>query len=136
MTFDEFLFIVALILLFTLIFGSVYFLPIAITILRSKIFGLKISLGQAKILVKNKCVSKVFLIGVKNVWEVYPIQLDKLVNHYFAGGDLNNIKNGVSEMIKREKEPNINILTTLDLAKRDLKSEVEKAERNNWNFEF
>ncbi len=70
-------------------------------------------------------MTKDFLIEVREVWEIYPIQLDNLVNHYYAGGNLKNLKVEISEMIKRKKEP-----------KRDLKTEVEKAERNNWMFEF
>ena len=136
MTIDQFILIIALILLFALIFGSVYFLPIAFDKLRSKKLGLKIDNKQARILAKNKCLTKGFLIAVKEIWELYPIELDILITQYFAGGDLQSLKFGISEMIKRKKEPNINMLTAMNLAKRDLKLEVEKAEKNNWNFEF
>lgn len=134
MTIDQLILIIALLLLFALIFASVYFLPIAFAKLRSKSFGLKIDFNQAKLLAKNKCLTKDFLIAVKDIWAIHPTQLDILVHHYFAGGDLKNLKIGISEMIKRKKEPNIKMLTTLELAKRDLKSEVEKAEDNNWSF--
>jgi hypothetical protein len=85
---------------------------------------------------KNKCLSKDFLIAVKEIWELYPVKLDILVTQYFAGGDLQSLKVGISEMIKRKRRPNINMLTAMNIAKRDLKLEVEKAEKNNWNFEF
>jgi len=136
MTIDQFILIIALILLFALIFGSVYFLPIVFVKLRSKKLGLTIANKQAIMLAKNKCLTKDFLIAVKEIWEFYPIELNILVTQYFAGGDLQTLKIGVSEMIKRKKEPNINMLTALNLAKRNLKLEVEKAEKNNWNFEF
>ena len=123
-------------MLLVLIFASVYVLPIAIAKLRSKSLGLNIDFNQAKLLAKNKCLTKDFLFKVKEIWAVHPTQLDILIHHYFAGGDLNNLKIGILEMTKRKKEPNIKMLTTLELAKRDLKSEVEKAERNNWRFEY
>ena len=106
MTIDQFLLIIALILLFVLIFGSVYFLPIAFAKMRSKKLGLKIDNKQAKMLAKNKCLTKDFLIAVKEIWEFYPIELEILVTQYFAGGDLQSLKIGISEMIKRKKEDN------------------------------
>lgn len=45
-----------------------------------------------------------------------------------------NIKNGLIEFEKRNKEPNEWFLTTFDLAKRDLKKEIEKAEKNDWKY--
>jgi uncharacterized protein YqfA (UPF0365 family) len=136
MTIDQIILIVALIVLFALIFGSVYFLPIIFAKIRSNVLGLKIDFRQAKLLAKKQCLTKEFIIGVKEIWEIYPVKLDKLVSHYFAGGNLNNLKSGISEMNKRNKEPDINMLTIFDLAKRDLKAEVEKAEKKDWKFEF
>ena len=136
MTIDQVFLILALTLLFGLIFGSVYFLPIFITILRSRNNGLNLNFRQGKFLIKNHCVRKEFLIGTYEIWKIYPVQLDKLVNHFHAGGDLNNLRIGISAMTERNKEPNINMLTALDLAKHDLSTAVEKAEKNNWRFEF
>jgi len=136
MTFNQIILTVFLVAIFTLIFGSVYFLPSLFAKVRSHKYGLKLNFKQAKTLAKNNCLKTDFLVGVKEIWEIHPIQLDKLVNHYYAGGDLMNLKIGVSEMIQREVEPNINMLTALDLVNRDLKAEVEKAERNNWIFEL
>lgn len=136
MTIDQIILIIVLIILFAVVFGSVYFLPIAFAKIRSNVLGLKLDFRQAKLLAKKQCLTKEFIIGVREIWEIYPVQLDKLVSHYFAGGNLNNLRSGISEMNKRKREPNINMLTVLDLAKRDLKAEVEKAEKNDWKFEF
>lgn len=136
MTLDQFLLIVALILLFALIFGSVYFLPIVFAKMRAKSFGLKLNFAQAKTLARDKCLQKDFLIGLREIWEIYPFEINKLTNHYLAGGDFQNIKNGLIEFEKRNKEPNEWFLITFDLAKRDLKKEIEKAEKNDWKYEF
>ncbi len=119
-----------------MIFGSVYFLPILFAKVRSKKYGLKIDFKQAKSLAKNKCLKKDFLIGLKEIWEIYPIELDKIISHYYAGGNLNNLKIGISEMLLRNKEPNLIMLTALNLTNRDLKIEVEKAAKNEWRFEL
>jgi len=136
MTFNQIILTVFLVAIFTLIFGSVYLLPSLFAKMRSHKYGLKLNFKQAKTLVKNNCLKADFLVGVKEIWEIHPIQINKLVDHYHAGGDLINLKVGVSEMIQREMEPDINMLTALNLANRDLKIEVEKAERNNWMFEL
>ncbi len=136
MTIDQIFLILGLILFFGLIFGSVYFLPIFITVLRSRSYGLNLNFKQGKFLVKNHCVKKEFLIGAHEIWKIYPVQLDKLVSHFHAGGDLNNLRIGISAMTQRNKEPNINMLTALDLVNHDLSAVVEKAEKNNWRFEF
>jgi uncharacterized protein YqfA (UPF0365 family) len=136
MTLDQLLLIVAFILLFAFIFGSVYILPIAFALVRAKAFGLKLNFKQAKTLAKDKCLQKDFLIGLREIWEIYPFSLYKLTDHYLAGGDLKNIKNGLIEFDKRNKEPNEWFLTTFDLAKKDLKREIEKAEKNDWKYEL
>ena len=136
MTIDQIILITGLIFLFALIFGSVYFLPILFAKIRAKSFGLKINFEQAKILAKDKCLQKDFLIGVRDIWAIYPFDVRKLTNHYLAGGDLINIKNGLVEFRNKNKEPNEWFLTTFDLAKRDLKKEVEKAQQNDWRYEL
>jgi len=119
-----------------LVFGIVYFLPILITVLKSRYYDLKISFRQGKILVKNHCGSKEFLISIKEIWEVYPVPIMILINHFHAGGNLANLKNGISEMIIRNKEPNINTLSALELSKHDLRESIKKAANNNWRFEL
>lgn len=136
MTLDHIFLILILLLIFGLIFGSVYLLPIIMTMLRSRYYGLKLNFRQCRLLAKSYCAQKDFLIGTREIWKVYPVQLDKLVSHFNAGGNLNNLKVGVSEMILRNREPDINKLSVLDLAKKDLKIEIAKAEKNNWNFGF
>lgn len=136
MTIDHILLIFALIIIFGLIFGSVYFLPILMTKLRSHRYGLKLDFRQSKILAKNYCAHKDFLVGTREIWKIYPVQLERLVSYFNAGGNMNNLKIGISEMLLKEKEPDITMLTALSLAKQDLKVAVEKAEKNNWKFAF
>lgn len=136
MTIDQILLILALIIIFGLIFGSVYFLPILMIKLRSHHYGLKLDFRQSKILAKNYCAHKDFLIGTREIWKIYPVQLERLVSYFNAGGNMNNLKIGISEMLLKEKEPDITMLTALSLAKQDLKVAVEKAEKNNWKFTF
>ena len=125
-----------LVLFFTLIFGLVYLIPIVFAKYRAKSFGLEIDFRNAKILAKDKCLQNDFLIGLREIWDIYPFDLRKLTHQYLAGGDLQNIKNGLIEFENRNKEPNEWFLITFDLAKRDLKEEIVKAEKNNWKFEF
>lgn len=125
-----------LILIFESIFLTFYFIRILISFIKANRYGLKINYKQAKVLWKESCLKKEFLIGVKEIWELYPIPIEKLTMHYLAGGNLNNIKNGIIEFNLRKKEPNVWFLTTFDLAKRNLPKEIEKAEKNNWRFEL
>jgi len=136
MTFDQIILTLLLLGIFTMIFGSVYFLPILFAKIKSQKFGLKLDFKQAHFLAKNKCLKKDFLIGLKEIWNIYPIELDKLISHYYAGGNLENLKVGISEMKLRNKEPDLVMLTALDLINRDLKIEVEKAANNEWKFEL
>ncbi|BDD01481.1 hypothetical protein PEPS_37610 (plasmid) [Persicobacter psychrovividus] len=125
-----------MIFLFALIFGSVYFLPIVFALIRAKSFGLKLNFKQAQTLTKDKCLHKDFLIGLRDIWDIYPFELHKLTDHYLAGGDFKNIKKGLLEFRKRNREPNEWFLTTFDLAKRDLANEISKAEKNDWKYEL
>jgi len=136
MTIDQLRLIAVLIFIFILIFGSVYFIPIIFAKIRAKKFGIKLNFRQAKTLAKDKCLQKDFLIGLRDIWEIYPFELHKLTHHYLAGGDFKNIKNGLIEFNKRDKEPNEWFLTTFDLAKRDLIDEISKAEQNDWKYEL
>jgi len=136
MTVDQFLLILALIILFVFILGSVYFLPIVFAKIRANLFGLRLNFRQAKILAKDKCLQKDFLIELREILDIYPFEVSKLTNHYLAGGDLRNIKNGLVEFKNRNKEPNEWFLTTFDLAKRDLIKEIIKAEKNDWRYEL
>ncbi len=136
MTFNLVKLIFLMILFLAFIFGCVYFLPIVFAKYRAKAFGMHIDFKNAKILAKDKCLQKDFLIGLREIWVIYPFDLSKLTTQYLAGGDLQNIKNGLIEFKNHNKEPNEWFLTTFDLAKRDLKEEITKAEKNNWKFEL
>lgn len=136
MTLDLFTLIALLIILFALIFSSVYYVPVFIAKIIAAKNGLKLNLKQAKIVSKNHCLKKDFLIRVKEIWNLHPIPIEKLTMHYLAGGDLGNIKHGIYEFKVRNKEPDIWFLMTFDLAKRNLTKEIEKAEKNDWKFEL
>jgi uncharacterized protein YqfA (UPF0365 family) len=136
MTIDMILVIAVMILLFVLIFSSVYFVPILITRIRAKSLGLDLDFKQARILVKNRCVKKKFMIGLRDIWTIYPFDINKMTMHFLAGGDLQNLKNGLVEFKNRDKQSNEWFLTTFDLAKRDLVQEILKAEKNDWKYEL
>ena len=133
---NQIILISLLILIFTLIFFSVYFIPVLFAKIIARTNGLTLNWKQAKFVAKNYCLRKDFLIGVKEIWELHPIPIEKLTTHYLAGGNLNNIKNGLIEFDIRNKEPDIWFLTTFDLAQRNLPKEIEKAEKNDWKFEL
>lgn len=133
---NQIIIVILLTAIFSVIFGLAYLLPIFFAKTRTKHYGLEINFKQARFLSKNKCLQKDFIIGVREIWKIYPLELDKLVNHYFAGGDLDNLKIGINEMLVNNKKPNLTMLTAMDLAKRDLKTEVGKAILKDWKFEF
>ncbi len=133
---NQIILISLLILIFTLIFFSVYFIPVLFAKIIARTNGLTLNWKQAKFVAKNYCLKKDFLIGVKEIWSLYPIPIEKLVSQHLAGGDLKNIKNGLYEFSIRKKEPDIWFLTTFDLAKRNLVKEIDKAEKNDWKFEL
>lgn len=126
--------------LLILILGSIilffYFLRILFAVIIAKRQGLNLSMKQARFLWKHLCLRKDFLIGVREIWSLYPMPLEKLTMHYLAGGNLKNIKIGLYEFSIRNKKPDIWFLTTFDLAKRNLVEEIEKAEKNDWKFEL
>ncbi|MFA7290425.1 MAG: hypothetical protein WC055_16235 [Melioribacteraceae bacterium] len=125
-----------LILIFGLIYLMFYFTRILISLIQANRYGLRVNLKQAKVLWRDSCLKKEFLLGVKEIWDVYPIPIENLTMHYLAGGNLNNIKNGLVEFSLRNREPNVWFLTTFDLAKRNLPDEIDKAEKNDWKFEL
>lgn len=106
MTIDQIILIAGIVFLFALIFGSLYFLQIIFALIRARSFGLKLNIRQAKTVAQDKCLNKDFLVGLREIWEIYPFELQKLTHHYLAGGDFKNIKNGLVEFKKRNKEPN------------------------------
>lgn len=136
MNFDQLILVFAILTFIALIIGIVYYFPILFAKIRAGSFGLNLSYNDSKILAKDKCLQRDFLLGLREIWDIYPFELRKLTNHYLAGGNLYNIKSGLIEFKKRNKEPNEWFLTTFDLAKRDLVEEISKAEKNEWKFEL
>jgi hypothetical protein len=49
---------------------------------------------------------------------------------------MNNLTIGLKEMKMRNQEINFKTLSTLELAGKDIKNEIIKAEKNNWIFKL
>lgn len=118
------------------IFATVYFLPTMLTKWRASTFGLDLTYGQARIITKDFCNKKEFLLTVKEIWTWADIPVDKLTNHFNAKGDLTNLKDGIIEMKQKNRDIDFSTLSTFDLAGRDLKEEIKKAEMKNWVFDL
>ena len=91
---------------------------------------------QARIVTKDFCNKKDFLLAVKDIWFWAEIPIDKLTNHNNAKGDLKTLRDGIIEMKQRNREVDFSTLCSLDLAGRDLKQEINKAEGRNWVFDL
>lgn len=118
------------------IFATVYFLPTMLTKWRAMAFGLDLTYGQARTVTKDFCNKKEFLLTVKEIWTHADIPIDKLTNHYNAKGDLKNLRDGIIEMKQKNRDIDFKTLSTFDLAGRDLKEEIRKAETRNWTFDL
>ena len=123
-----------LVLLIATIFGAVYFIPILITKWRASAMGLKLSIGQSRTVTKSFCNRRDFILNVKEIWYWADIPIEKLTFHYLAKGDLTNLRDGIIEITQKNKEVDFQLLATIDLAGRNLKDEIKKAEMNNWTF--
>lgn len=121
---------------FGTVLGTVYLLPALVTKWRASSVGLILTVKQAIIITENRCNKKDFLICVKDIWERTEIPIEKLIAHNYAKGDLFNLRDGIIQMTQRNRAVDFQILTAFDLAGRDLKDEVRKAELNNWTFSF
>lgn len=73
---------------------------------------------------------------VKDIWELADIPVDKLTSHYNAKGDLRNLRDGIIEMKQQSRDIDFSTLSTFDLAGRNLREEVKKAEMKNWVFDL
>jgi uncharacterized protein YqfA (UPF0365 family) len=60
--------------------------------------------------------------------ELTDVPIERLTNHFLAGGNLENIKNGISELQRRNKEVSFSMLAAIDLTGRDLKTEINNAD--------
>ncbi|MBN7811557.1 hypothetical protein J0A68_11390 [Algoriphagus sp. H41] len=118
------------------IFATVYFLPTMLTSWRASALGLNLTYGQARIITKDFCNKKEFFLTVKDIWELADIPVDKLTSHYNAKGDLRNLRDGIIEMKQQSRDIDFSTLSTFDLAGRNLREEVKKAEMKNWVFDL
>ena len=118
------------------IFATVYFLPTMLTKWRATTLGLDLTYRQARIITKDFCNKKDFLLIAKEIWFWADIPVDKLTNHYNAKGDLTNLRDGIIEMKQKNRDIDFSTLSTFDLAGRDLKQEIRKAETRNWVFDL
>ena len=118
------------------IFATVYFLPTMLTKWRASSLGLNLTYGQARIITKDFCNKKEFLLTVREIWVWADISVDKLTNHYNAKGNLRNLRDGIIEMKQKNRDIDFSTLSTFDLAGRDLKEEIKKAETRNWVFDL
>ncbi len=117
-------------------FAAVYFLPPMLTKWRASTLGLNLTYGQARIVAKNYCNKKEFLLAVKDIWFWVEVPIDKLASHYNAKGDLRNLRDGIIEMRQKNRDVDFSLLSTFDLAGRDLSEEIKKAEGRNWTFDL
>jgi hypothetical protein len=117
-----------------LILAVVLFLPTIITKWRASVLGLNLTWAQANQVTKGFTNKSDFLRDVKDIWFWAEIPIDKLIFHYHAKGDLKNLRDGIIEMKQRNRAVDFNLLAAIDLAGRDLKTEIKKAELNNWTF--
>jgi uncharacterized protein YqfA (UPF0365 family) len=118
------------------IFATVYFLPTMLTKWRASTLGLDLTYRQARIVTKDFCNKKEFLLTVKEIWVWTNIPVDKLTTHFNAKGDLTNLRDGIIQMKQKNKDIDFSTLSAFDLAGRDLKAEIEKAEKRNWVFDL
>jgi hypothetical protein len=124
MNWDLIIFLSILILFFI---GLILFVkrgPVYFARHRAKTFGLDLTIEEAEIVQKSFCIKKEFFEGVKGIWKLHKIPIEKLANHFLASGNLSNIQEGIKELKSRNRNVDFNILSAIDLAGRDLKSEI------------
>lgn len=131
MNWDLMIFLIILICFFA---GLILFVkkgPVYFAKYRAKTFGLSLTIEEAEIVQKNFCIKKEFFEGVKGIWKEHKIPIEKLANHYLASGNLYNIQEGIKELKNRNRNIDFNILSAIDLAGKDLKSEIIACD-NDW----
>lgn len=119
--------IIFLLILVSFFIGLILFVkrgPIYFAKFRAKTFGLDLTIEEAEIVQKNFCIKKEFFEGVKGIWGQHKIPIEKLANHYLASGNLPNIQEGIKELKSRNRNIDFNILSAIDLAGKNLKSEI------------
>lgn len=125
---DFIILIAILISFFGLLIIFVHYVPKLIIKFRSKSFGLKLNLKQATIIQKSQCANKEFFNNVKEIQSIATIPTEKLAVHLISGGDLTNIKNGITELKNNNLEINFSIILAIDLTNKDIKNEVIKSQ--------
>ncbi|MCH7415127.1 hypothetical protein MM213_16620 [Belliella sp. R4-6] len=119
--------IILFLILISFFLGLILFVkkaPVYFAKYRAKTFGLELTFEEAEIIQKSFCLKKEFLEGVKGVWGQHKIPIEKLANHYLASGNLYNIQEGIKELKRRNRNIDFNILSAIDLAGKNLKSEI------------
>ncbi|MDF2159136.1 hypothetical protein [Algoriphagus sp. CAU 1675] len=124
MNWDLIIFLIILICFFVGLILFVKKAPVYFAKYRAKTFGLDLTIEEAKIAQKNFCIKKEFFEGVKGIREQHKIPIEKLANHFLANGNLSNILEGIKELKSRNRNVDFNILSAIDLAGKDLKSEI------------
>jgi len=130
MKIDSIILIAVFVLFFSAILLIVYFVPVIFTRIKAKKYGLNLSIAQTKVLVRNHAVKSGFLENVNTIWNIEYVSIEKLINHYHAGGNFINIIKGMNELKRQNKSIDFQILSVLDLAGMDLEIEIEKAKGN------
>jgi uncharacterized protein YqfA (UPF0365 family) len=119
--------LIFLLILFSFFIGLILFVkngPIYFAKYRAKTFGLELTMEEVEIVQKSFCIKKEFFEGVKGIWGQNKIPIEKLANHYLASGNLYNIQEGIKELKIRNRNIEFNILSAIDLAGKNLKSEI------------
>ncbi|MGF1636286.1 MAG: hypothetical protein ACFCUU_04380 [Cyclobacteriaceae bacterium] len=119
--------IIVLLILISFFAGLIIFVkkaPVFFAKYRAKTFGLDLTIEEAEIILKNFCLKKEFLEGVNGIWSQQKISIEKLATHYLASGNLHNIQEGIKELNSRNRNIDFNILSAIDLAGKNLKSEI------------
>jgi uncharacterized protein YqfA (UPF0365 family) len=116
----------------------VYFPPTMLTKWRASALGLKLTYTQARTITKAYCNNRHFFLTVKEIWFWTDIPIEKLTLHYLARPekDLTNLKDGIIEMKQKNGDIDFPTLSAFDLAGRNLKEEIKKAETKNWVFDL
>jgi hypothetical protein len=119
---------VIIILFFVAVILIVAYLPRFIIKLRAHKFGLELSLSDAHIIQNCQCANNDFFKDAMEIRELIDISIIQLATHELSSGDLTNVKNGIIELKKRGKDVDISTLFAIDLAGKDIQTEIVEAE--------
>ena len=92
---------IKILILFGVFFSSLltiaHYLPRFIIMWKAKYFKVKISLKEAYYIQKSRCADRSFFEGVKKIWTIKKIPIERLADHVISGGNLENIFSEMSE---------------------------------------